>query len=150
MIPMTDAITYETTMFLMGRNTGVPVPPEVLDALGGGKRPAVTLVVNGYEYASTVGVMGGRALVPFSSDKRTASGIAGGDALTVTIALDTAPRTVEVPADLRAAIDSADASEAWERLSPSARKAHVTAVEGAKAEATRQRRIEGVVAKLIA
>jgi hypothetical protein len=134
----------------MGNNTGIEVPAEVLAELGGGKRPAVTVVVNGYSYASTVGVMGGRSLIPFSSDKRAATGLAGGDAISVELTLDTAPRTVEVPADLAEALSGAGAREAFDALSPSQRKAHVTNVEGAKAAETRQRRIEAVVAKLSA
>ena len=48
---------FETTMSQFGNNTGIEVPPAVLEALGGGKRPAVVVSVNGYEYRSTVGVM---------------------------------------------------------------------------------------------
>ena len=61
---------YETTMAQVGNNTGIPVPLEVLDALGGGRRPAVALTVNGLGYRSTVGSMGGEFLVPFSSALR--------------------------------------------------------------------------------
>lgn len=139
---------FETVMRQMGNNTGIEVPPEVLDALGGGKRPAVAVVVNGFEYRSTVGVMGGAFLIPFSSDKRAASGIAGGDALVVDLELDTAPRTVEVPEDLSSALDAAGVRAAFDALSPSARKAHVTSVESAKAADTRARRVAAVVSKL--
>lgn len=132
----------------MGNNTGIEVPLEVLDALGGGKRPAVTVVVNGFEYRSTVGVMGGVFLIPFSSDKRAASAIAGGDALVVDLELDTAPRTIEVPEDLASALDAAGARPAFDALAPSARKAHVTNVESAKAAETRARRVAAVVSKL--
>jgi hypothetical protein len=139
---------FETTMSQVGNNTGIEVPPEVIEALGGGKRPPVVVVVNGYEYRNTVAVMGGRFMISFSSDKRAATGIAGGDPIVVDLELDTAPRTVEVPADLAAALEDAGARAAFDALSPSARKAHVTAVEGAKAAETRQRRIDGIVAKL--
>ncbi|MBU4465218.1 MAG: YdeI/OmpD-associated family protein [Actinobacteria bacterium] len=139
---------FETTMSLMGNNTGIEVPAELIEQLGGGKRPAVVVTVNGFEYRSTVGVMGGRFLVPFSSDKRSSTGIQGGDAITVDLVLDEAPRTVEVPADVAEALDAAGLRSAFDALSPSARKAHVTAVEGAKAVDTRQRRIDGVLAKL--
>jgi uncharacterized protein YdeI (YjbR/CyaY-like superfamily) len=65
------------------------------------------------------------------------------------LTLDTAPRTVEVPADLRAALDaSPKAADAWEKLSFSSRKAHVDAVQGAKAAETRARRIAAIVTKL--
>ncbi|HAN24971.1 MAG: hypothetical protein CMH36_02285 [Microbacterium sp.] len=139
---------FETTMSQFGNNTGIEVPPAVLEALGGGKRPAVVVSVNGYEYRSTVGVMQGLFLVPFSSDKRAATGIGGGDAITVELALDTAPREVEVPADLAAALASAGLTDAFAALAPSHRKAHVVSVESAKAADTRSRRVEAVITKL--
>ncbi|MCJ1674949.1 DUF1905 domain-containing protein [Rathayibacter sp. VKM Ac-2929] len=139
---------YTTTLFQIGNNTGIEVPLEVLDALGGGKRPAVSVVVNGYAFRGTVGAMGGRALISFSSEKRAATGLAGGDAIEVDLELDSAPRTVAVPEDLAVALSAAGATAAFDALSPSARKAHVTAVEGAKAAETRARRVAAVVAKL--
>lgn len=139
---------FETVMFQQGNNTGIPVPPDVVEGLGGGKRAAVVVTVNGYSYRSTLAVMGGRHLIPFSSDKRAASGIAGGDAITVDLELDTAPRTVDVPEDLAAALSAAGARAVFDALSPSARKAHVTSVETAKAAETRTRRIEAIVSAL--
>jgi hypothetical protein len=140
---------FETRMSQTGNNTGIEVPPEVIEALGAGRKPPVVVTVNGYEYRNTVAVMGGRYMISFSSDKRAATGIGGGDSIVVDLELDTAPRTVEVPDDLAAALEAAPgARAAFDALSPSARKAHVTAVEGAKAAETRQRRIEGIVAKL--
>ena len=136
-------------MFLSGNNTGIEVPPDVIEALGAGRKPAVTVTVNGYEYRSTVAVMGGRHLIPFSSDKRAATGIQGGDPIVVDVEVDTAPRTVEVPDDLAAALEATPgARAAFDALSPSARKAHVTNVESAKAPETRQRRVDAIVAKL--
>lgn len=139
---------YETTLSQFGNNTGIEVPPEVIDALGAGKRPPVTVVVNGFEYRSTVAVMGGKYLIAFSSDKRAATGLSGGDQITVDLEVDTAPRTVEVPDDLASALKSAGVTEAFEKLAPSAKKAHVTNVEGAKTAETRSRRIASIVAKL--
>lgn len=139
------SVDYRTTMHLTGRNTGIPVPPEVLEELGGGKRPAVAVTVNGYRYLSTVGSMGGRALIPFSAERRTESGIAGGDDLTVSLELDDQPREAAVPDDLALALERAGVREAFDALAPSRRKAHVTAVEGAKAPETRSRRIAAVV-----
>lgn len=139
---------FETTMSQFGNNTGIEVPVEVIEQLGGGRRPAVSVVVNGFAYDSTVGVMGGRHLVPFSSDKRAATGIRGGDAITVDIELDTNPRTTAVPDDLAAALAAAGLTETFEALAPSARKAHVANVEGAKAAETRSRRVTAIVDKL--
>jgi hypothetical protein len=141
---------FSTTMFQDGNNTGIEVPAEVVEAIGAGKRPPVVVTVNGYSYRSTVAPMGGKYLLPFSAERRNESGIAGGDAIDVKVVLDSAPRVVDVPADLRAALDDApEAAAAWARLSYSHQKAHVTAVLGAKAAETRARRIAAAVAKLV-
>ncbi len=136
-------------MFQDGNNTGIEVPADVVEALGAGKRPPVVVNVNGFSYRSTVAPMGGKFLIPFSAARRQDSGIGGGDAVEVDLTLDTAPRTIEVPADLRTALDaSPKAAAAWETLSFSNRKAQVEAVAGAKAAETRTRRIAAIVAKL--
>lgn len=145
-----DRMRFETTLFLTGRNTGIEVPPELVEQLGGGRRAAVNVTVNGYAYRSTIATMGGRFLIPFSSDKRAATGLEGGDPITVELTLDTAPRTVEVPDDLAAALAEAGVRDAFDRLAPSARKAHITNVEGTKNEETRARRVAAVVTKLLA
>jgi hypothetical protein len=137
---------FTTRMAQIGNNTGIPVPPEVIEALGGGKRPAVNVTVNGYAYRSTVAPMGGQFLISFSSDKRAESGIAGGDEIEVELTLDTASRVVEPPADLAAALDASPGTRAaFDALSPSKQKAHVVSVESAKTDETRQRRITAVV-----
>jgi hypothetical protein len=140
---------FSTMMFQDGNNTGIEVPPDVVEALGAGKRPPVVVNVNGFSYRSTVAPMGGKFLIPFSAARRQDSGIRGGDAVEVDLTLDTAPRTIDVPTDLRAALDASPESAAvWETLSFSSRKAHVEAVAGAKAAETRSRRIAAIVAKL--
>jgi len=140
---------FSTTMFQMGNNTGIEVPADVVAALGAGKRPPVVVNVNGYEYRSTVAPMGGKYLLPFSADRRTESGIKGGDAIDVELTLDTAPRTVEIPEDLQAALDaSPTAAVAWQKLSYTHRKEHVRSVLDAKKAETRTRRIAAVIATL--
>ncbi len=140
---------FATTVLMMGKNTGIEVPPEVIEALGAGKKPPVIVSVNGYEFRSTVAVMGGKYLISFSSDRRAETGLGGGDPIDVELTLDTAPRTVELPDDLAAALAEKDgARAAYDRLSPSAKKAHVTAVLGAKAPETRARRITTIVTAL--
>jgi hypothetical protein len=140
---------FKATMLQQGNNTGIPVPAEVVEALGGGKRPAVNVTVNSYSYRSTVAPMGGKFLIPFSSEKRAATGIAGGDRLQVELTMDTEPRLVETPADFAAALDSTPgARAAFSALSPSRQKAHVVSIEGAKAAETRERRIAAAVKAL--
>jgi Bacteriocin-protection, YdeI or OmpD-Associated/Domain of unknown function (DUF1905) len=140
---------FETTLLLVGNNTGIDVPPAVLDELGGGKRPLVNVTVNdSYSYRSAVAPMGGRYLISFSSDKRAATGLKGGETITVELTVDTEPRTVEVPDDLAAALSAAGLRAAFDRISPSQQKAHVTSVVGAKTAETRARRVAAIVEKL--
>jgi hypothetical protein len=125
------------------------VPDEVLTAIGAGRRPAVTVSLNGYTYRSTVGSMGGRSLIPLSSAHRAAAGVEGGETLDVEIELDAAPRTVVLPPDFAAELAAEPTALAtFERLSTSDKSWHVLQVEGAKAPETRARRIARSVAML--
>jgi hypothetical protein len=125
------------------------VPAEVVEALGGGKKPAVTVTIGGYSYRSSIASMGGRHLIPLSGERRAASGVAAGDRVEVDVELDTAPREVDVPADLAAALAAEPAAKArFEALAYSHQLRHVLAVEGAKAEATRARRVAAVLTAL--
>ena len=129
--------------------TGIEVPSSVIDSLGGGKRPAVVVAFGGYSYRTTVGVMGGRYLIPVSAEHRAAAGVQAGDVLTVSLQLDDAPRDVEVPSDLDLALKaSPDARGAFDALSPSNKKRHVLSVTSAKTDETRQRRVAKAVAEL--
>ena len=96
---------FRTTVDLNGRTaTGMRVPPEIVEALGSGKRPPVLVTINGYTYRSTVAVMGGESLIGVSSEHRAGAGVAAGDEVDVELQLDTAARTVKVPADFAAAL----------------------------------------------
>jgi hypothetical protein len=140
---------FTTTVELAGKTaTGFEVPAEVLSSLGSGKRPAVSVTIGGYTYRTTIGTMGGRPMIPLSAENRTGAGVAAGDAIDVDIELDTAPRTVEVPADLASALADAGVRERFDALAFSHRKEHVRAVESAKAAATRERRIAKCVEML--
>lgn len=137
---------FETTLLLVGKNTGIDVPPDVLEQLGGGKRPLVNVTVNdSYSYRSAIAPMAGRHLIAFSSDKRAATGLSGGETITVDLTLDNEPRTYDVPDDLAEALAAAAVRDAFDALAPSRQKAHITSVEGAKAADTRARRVAAVV-----
>lgn len=137
---------YRTTIALVGRNTGIPVPDDVLEALGAGRRPPVRVTVGGHTYRSTVGSMNGQVLVSLSAENRAAAGVEGGQEVDVDLELDTASRQVEPPADLAAALSAVPrARETFARLPPSHQKEHVRSVEEAKKPETRERRIAKVV-----
>jgi hypothetical protein len=141
---------FRTTVLQGGKTaTGIEVPAKVVEALGSGKRPAVKVTINGYTYRSTVAVMGGVYMVGVSAEHREGAGVRGGDKVDVDIELDTAPRTVKVPADLAAALDAAPkARRTFDALSYSNKSWHVLQVTGAKTDETRQRRIAKSVATL--
>ncbi len=142
--------SFRTTLRQTGKEaTGIEIPPEVIESLGAGKVPRVALTVNGYAYRSTVAVMDGSYMVGFNADHRAASGIKAGDALDVEISVDREPRTVEIPADLAAALDAEPPARAtFEKMSNSNKGWHVSQVTGAKTAETRQRRIEKSIAML--
>ena len=144
-------VTFSTTLLKAEdvNATGIRVPAEAIAALGSGKKPKVVVRLNGYSYRTTVAAYGDVYMLPVSAEHRTAAGLAAGDSVEVTLELDTEPRTVEVPADLAAALASQPGvAEAFDRLAYSARKEHVRQVETAKAQATRERRIAAIEAKL--
>ena len=134
---------FRAQLQLAGKTaTGVEVPPEVVEALGGGKRPPVRVTIGSHTWRSTIAPYSGRFMLGVSAENREAAGVAAGDVLEIELELDTAPRIVEVPADLQAALDADPAAAArWERLSYTHRKEHVRAIEEAKKAETRERRI---------
>jgi len=143
--------TFTTTVVQAeGKNaTGLQVPAEAIAALGKQKRPKVTVSLNGYTYRSTVAAYGDVFMLPLSAEHREAAGVKAGDQVEVTIELDLAPRTVEIPDDLAAALaEKPGATAAFDALSYTMRKEYVRQVESAKAQETRDRRIAGIVAKL--
>jgi uncharacterized protein DUF1905 len=58
---------------------GLEVPPEVVEALGEGRRPAVTITINGHSWKSGVAIMRGRYLLGLGNANRKAAGVAAGD-----------------------------------------------------------------------
>jgi bifunctional DNA-binding transcriptional regulator/antitoxin component of YhaV-PrlF toxin-antitoxin module len=147
---MLSAMKFSTTVVLGGKTaTGLVVPPEVVEGLGAGKKPAVVVTVGGHTYRSTVAPRGGRFMIPLSAERRAAAGVAAGDVVEVDIEIDTEPRVVEGPADLDAALDADPAARRrFDGMSYSHRLQHVLAVTDAKTEATRERRVAGVVSAM--
>lgn len=143
--------SFETTLRQERKTaTGIEVPPEIVAALGGSKKPAVKVTLNGYTYRSTVAVMGGRFMLPVSAEHRQGAGVQAGDHVNVTLEVDTEPREVEVPDDLQGALNANPAAlQGFGQLSYSRQRQHVLAVEGTRNPETRQRRVEKVVQTLM-
>lgn len=128
---------------------GLEVPPAVVAALSGGKRPRVTITINGHSWKSRVAIMRGRYLLGLSNANRQAAGIATGDEVEIDVEYDAESPVVTEPADFARALDADPvARAAYDRLAYSHKREHVLAIEGAKKPETRARRIERALAML--
>jgi Domain of unknown function (DUF1905)/Bacteriocin-protection, YdeI or OmpD-Associated len=128
---------------------GLEVPPEVVEALGGGKRPAVTITINGHSWRSRVAVMRGRYLLGLSNANRKAAGVVTGDEVEVEVEIDADPRVVVEPADFARDLDADPiARTAYDRLSYSRKREHVLAIDSVKKPETRIRLVEKALAML--
>lgn len=131
-----------------GDTTGFVIPDKVVEALGQGKRPKVTVTINGgFSYPNTVAVMGGKYMIGISKERRKLAGVVGGETIEVTLELDDKPRVMEVPTDLKRALDADQAAKAYfATLSYSNQRKHIDPINDAKSPETRARRIEKSVA----
>jgi hypothetical protein len=128
---------------------GLEIPPEIAEALGAGKRPAVTITINGHSWKSRVAIMRGRYLLGLSNANRQAASVVTGDEVEVEVEIDAEPRIVAEPADFARALDADPAARAaYDHLSYGHQREHVRATEGAKKPQTRARRIEKALAML--
>jgi hypothetical protein len=141
---------FSVTLQLHGKTaTGFEVPAEIVSGLGAGKRPPVKVTIGKHTYRSTIAPMGGVFMIGVSAENRQAAGVAAGDHVEVNLELDTEPREVTVPADFAAALDREPAAKKrFESMSYSHKSQHVLAIEGAKTDETRQRRIAKAIATL--
>ena len=143
---MTASVMFDTRVTAAGNNTGIVVPAEMIEKLGAGRRPAVVVNVNGYEYRSTVGIMGSRHMISISAAVRKDTGLTAGDAIHVVLTLADGPREVIVPDDLAAALSADPAAEAFfTKLSNSLQRYHADNINAAKTAETRQRRIDKAI-----
>ena len=123
--------------------------PFDLEEAFGRKRPPVRVTIRGHTWRTTPGVYDGVGLVVVNRSVKAATGVDAGDRVLVEMELDTEPRTVRVPADLKAALAADAAVEAaFAALSFTHRREYVEWVEEAKREETRLRRIAATVERV--
>jgi len=113
---------------------------------GRGRVP-ITISYRGATYRTSISVYRGQWMTVINKEMRD-GGLVPGSHYTVEIALDTAERTVDVPADFAKAMRAAGVRKAFDALSYSHRKEHVRVIEEAKKPETRERRIQAAVAAL--
>jgi bacteriocin resistance YdeI/OmpD-like protein/uncharacterized protein DUF1905 len=120
----------------------IRVPAAVVTALGQRKRVPVKVTINGYTYRTTIAVYGGQHYLGVRREIRESAGVAAGERLAVGLEYDAELRTVDLPDDLRSAIEAnAEAAAAFEALSYTRKKELVQWVTGAKRPETQRRRM---------
>lgn len=125
----------------------LPIPFDVKIEFGRA-RPPVKVTIRGHTWRTTPAVYGGVAYIGLNRDVRTAAGVDVGDRVRVDVELDTEPRTVELPVDLREALDADGACGGFDGLSFTHRREYVEWVEGAKRPETRARRVAETVRRV--
>lgn len=138
---------FRTTLESHANGTLIYIPFDVPEAFGKRGRVPVRGTINGSPYRSSVFRMGETPYFMVVNRKmREQAGLAAGDEVSVVMERDDAPRVVDVPADLRAAMRAAPGAQAaWGRLSFTHQREHVEAILEAKRPETRARRIARTV-----
>ncbi len=131
----------------------VDVPFDLKSTFGKGNLvPVLARWDDAVDYRGSLAMMGGDcAMLLCRKDVVAALGKQAGDSVSVELRLDTAPRPVEVPEALQAALD-ADMSlvAAWDRLSPSCQREWASSVAEAKRPDTRERRVQAAIVGILA
>ena len=133
-----------------GGGTLVPIPREVATELGLKGMPKIQAVIAGTPYRGSLMPMGdGTYCLGVLKSIQEAAGVGLGDTIEVLLELDTAPRTVEPPADLATVLaKDKQAAAAWEKLSFTDRKELALGLTSAKKPETRRRRLAAALERL--
>jgi Bacteriocin-protection, YdeI or OmpD-Associated/Domain of unknown function (DUF1905) len=136
-------LTLTTTLQRRGPAAAVVLADDQVAEVGEGRKAfPVQATINGYTWAGRVSRMGGELLLGLNREVRTGAGVEAGDEVTVTIALDEAPREVDVPAALAQALDGdATAKATFDALAFTHRKEFARWIAEAKKDETRERRV---------
>jgi Bacteriocin-protection, YdeI or OmpD-Associated/Domain of unknown function (DUF1905) len=126
-----------------GGGAFVVLPVDVLTRLGGRGRLRVRGRLNGVEFASSTMAMGGGcSCLGVHKVTRQAAAVDIADTVEIDVEADTAPRTLELPAELAAAFaEEPAARSAFDRWSFTRRREHIEGITSAKRVETRARRI---------
>lgn len=116
----------------------------------GRARVPVVLTLNGHLARTSAFPLGdGTHYIHINRQMREAARVAPGDRVRVTLEVDTKPRVVIAPADLRGALArSAKARAVFDGLAPSHKREYVRWIAEAKRPETRARRVAQTVERL--
>jgi hypothetical protein len=150
----TNSSPFSFKAQLVGRGPGgawtyLEYPFSAQEVFGRKGQVPVRATINGFTFRNSLMPRAGVHILGVGKNILAAAGAATGDTVHVKLALDDAPRTVDVPADLEAALGrSAAMAKAFAALSYSHKKEYVDWIESAKKPETRQNRIEKALTML--
>ena len=126
-------------------------PFDVEKTFGVRGRVPVRGTLNGAPFRASIFRMCGEHFMVVNRQLRAASGVRGGETVTVTVERDDEPRVITPPADFERALKgNKDARATWDKLSYTHQREHVQHIEEAKRPETRERRIEKSIETLAA
>jgi uncharacterized protein YdeI (YjbR/CyaY-like superfamily) len=99
-------------------------------------------------YRATIAVYGGRYYLPARKEVRDAAKLVPGGRARVSLEVDSARRTVDVPTDLPRALSGARLRSAFDGMSFSRRKEFAEWIKSAKRPETRRARLAKVLAEV--
>jgi hypothetical protein len=132
-----------------GDGIALRLPFDPKEAFGKARAPVRVTIDQHPAFPTTVMVYSGVPWIGLRKGQIAEMGLVAGEPVRVLVELDDAPREVEVPEDLAAALlADPEASAAYEKLSFTHRKEYARWVAEAKREATRQDRVAKTIERL--
>ena len=149
MVSTVAAKRFTVQLERVGRTATMFKVPFDLKEASGRARPPVVVTIRGHAWRTTPGVYGGVGHIVVNRSVKAATGVDAPERVRVTMEIDSAPRRVSVPRDLRSALaDDATAKQAFATMSYSHRREYVDWVEEAKRPETRARRVATTVERV--
>ena len=124
----------------------VIVPFDVRERWGEA-RPPVAGTINGVPFRTRIAVYGGQSVLGLTNAIRQQAGVVQGDEVEIELERDDAPREIQLPPELDAAL-SGDTRARFDALSFTHRREYAEWVAEAKRPETRERRAAQTVEKL--
>ncbi|MDO5084441.1 MAG: YdeI/OmpD-associated family protein [Arachnia propionica] len=144
------SVSFRAVVTPHGPAGGIELTEEQAAALSAAKQPPVVVTIGQHSVRARVSRMGGSPCVFLSRASRTALGVEIGDEVEVTVALDLGERVIVPPRPIQERLDADPAvRKAWEKLSYSHQREWAMAVDDAKKDETKQRRVDQMVKKLL-
>jgi hypothetical protein len=141
-----DPLKFQAQLVSRGPNgawTYLQIPFNVPQIFGRKGQIPVRATINGFTFRNSLMPRSGVHILGVGKDILASAAASPGDTVHVELALDDAPRTVAIPADLESALAKSPAHhQAFAALAYSHKKEYVDWIESAKKPETRQARIK--------